>query len=77
MYTCRTCNRAFSTELALELHLDQCETDQLFCKKCGNRFGERGATRDGWHYHCTDEECDGEGIGEDLVRVEDIRIRQG
>lgn len=74
MYTCRTCKRTFSTELALDLHRDSCETDQLFCEECGNRFSERSATRDGWHYHCTNESCGGEGIGEDLVRIEDIRI---
>lgn len=74
MYTCRTCNRSFTTELALDLHRDSCETDQLFCEVCGGRFSERRATRDGWHYHCPYEDCDGEGIGEDLVRVEDVRI---
>ena len=73
MYTCRDCNQSFSTELALELHRDKCEKGQLFCESCGGRFSERVATRDGWHYRCPDEDCDGEGLGEDIVRIEDIK----
>jgi hypothetical protein len=68
-HVCRHCSRAFGTELALELHLDTCGADDLQCGKCGARFAESGATRDGWHYECPEDDCDGAGIGEDLRKV--------
>ena len=73
MHTCRNCNQSFQTELALELHRDSCKKGQLFCQVCGDRFREREATQDGWHYACPSEECDGEGLKEDLFNVEDVR----
>lgn len=73
-HTCRNCKRAFSTELELELHRDSCSRDQLFCEECGGRFAERTATEDGWHYRCPNEDCDGEGLGEDLRSVENVRL---
>lgn len=71
MHTCRNCKRTFGTELELELHRDSCTDDQLFCTECGERFAERRATTDGWHYACPDEDCDGTGLGEDLRPVRD------
>lgn len=73
-HTCRDCNRTFSSELRLELHKDNCGADMLFCERCGERFSDRGATRDGWHYACPTEGCDGQGIGEDLYEVEELRM---
>lgn len=73
MHTCDNCSRSFPSELALELHRDSCGQDELFCQECGERFGERGATRDGWHYRCPNEDCNGAGLGEDLLRIADIR----
>ena len=70
-HTCRNCKRTFTSELELELHRDTCSDSQLFCGKCGDRFAERRATRDGWHYECPTDDCDGAGIGEDLRRVRD------
>jgi hypothetical protein len=75
-HTCRSCNRTFGTQLQLELHRDNCQTDDLFCDKCGTSFPERTATEDGWHYRCPEDDCDGSGIGEDLRRVADARIAQ-
>ncbi|MFC6835721.1 transcriptional regulator [Halomarina ordinaria] len=71
MHTCRNCKRTFDSKLELELHRDTCSDDQLFCRKCGTRFAERRGTRDGWHYACPTDDCDGEEIGEDLLRVRD------
>lgn len=73
MHTCRNCNQSFQTELALELHRDTCEEGQLFCQVCGDRFRERDATRDGWHYECPNEDCDGTGLQEDLLEVRRVR----
>jgi hypothetical protein len=73
MHTCRDCNESFATELALELHRDKCERADLFCEVCGTRFGESRATRDGWHYTCPDDDCEGEGIGDQIKRIDDIR----
>jgi len=73
MHTCRNCNQSFQTELALELHRDTCKKGQLFCQVCGNRFREGDATQDGWHYECPNEDCDGDGLQDDLYRVEDVR----
>ncbi|WP_247728735.1 transcriptional regulator [Halovivax limisalsi] len=73
MHTCRNCNQSFQTELALELHGDSCENGQLFCQVCGDRFREADATRDGWHFACPNEGCDGAGLTEDLFEVEDVR----
>lgn len=76
MHTCRNCNQSFQTELALELHRDSCKKGQLFCQVCGDRFRERDATQDGWHYECPNAECDGEGLTEDLFNVENVRAAQ-
>ncbi|WP_255170768.1 HVO_2901 family zinc finger protein [Natrononativus amylolyticus] len=73
MYTCRSCNQSFQTELALELHRDTCKDGQLICRVCGDRFREREATRDGWHYACPSDDCDGEGLTEDLVDLREVR----
>jgi hypothetical protein len=75
MHTCRSCKRTFSSELELELHRDTCEDGQLFCDSCGSRFAEAEATEDGWHYRCPDPDCEGAAIGEDIHRVEDVRIQ--
>jgi len=71
MHICRNCKRTFATELRLELHRDTCTDAQLFCERCGERFAEGRGTRDGWHYDCPNDDCDGTGIGEELHRVED------
>jgi len=76
MHTCPNCKQSFQTELALELHLDTCAEGQLFCQVCGNRFREREATEDGWHYRCPNEDCDGDGLQEDLINVADVRTVQ-
>ena len=73
-YACRDCKRTFGTQLELELHRDNCTEGQLFCGECGGRFPERAGTTDGWHYRCPNEDCDGEGIGEDIRRVNDVRL---
>jgi hypothetical protein len=71
VHTCRNCKRTFGTELELELHRDTCSGAQLFCEQCGERFPERRGTRDGWHYACPSDDCDGAGIGQDLYRVDE------
>lgn len=76
MHTCRNCHRTFSTELALELHRDSCADGDLLCRECGERFRERDATTDGWHYHCPNDACDGNGRGDDIVEVDHARVRQ-
>lgn len=73
-HTCRNCKRTFSSELELDLHQDNCADGDLFCDECGERFAERTATTDGWHYRCPNDDCDGEGIGEDIHKVTDIRL---
>ena len=73
-HTCRDCKRSFSSQLELELHQDTCSEGQLFCDACGTRFAEREATEDGWHYRCPSEDCEGEGIGNDIHRVTDARV---
>jgi DNA-directed RNA polymerase subunit RPC12/RpoP len=72
VHTCRNCKRTFSTELQYELHRDTCWDDQLICTRCGERFAERGATEDGWHYRCPNDDCDADGIGEDLQPIADV-----
>lgn len=76
MHTCRNCSRTFATELALELHRDRCIEGDLLCRVCGTRFREAKATTDGWHYECPNEDCDGEGRGEDIVDVDRAQVRQ-
>lgn len=76
MHTCRNCNRAFSSALDLALHEDTCVEGELLCRECGSRFAERDATRDGWHYECPEDDCDGSGRGEDIVEVARARVRQ-
>ncbi|WP_435194485.1 HVO_2901 family zinc finger protein [Natronomonas sp. EA1] len=73
-HTCRNCKRAFGTKLEYELHQDKCAAEQLLCRKCGEKFAERTATRDGWYYRCPNDECDGEGIGEDLYAVDELLV---
>lgn len=73
-FTCETCDRSFDSELARSLHRDTCGGDQLLCQKCGERFAGDSATRDGWFYTCPNAECDGAGIGEDLLQVESVRV---
>lgn len=69
-HVCRNCNRAFATELQLDLHRDTCGSDTLLCDECGERFAAGDATRDGWHYACPNESCAADGIGEHLHRVD-------
>ena len=76
MFRCGTCRKTFSNEFELDVHRDTCDDDLLFCRVCGERFAERRATRDGWSYRCTTDGCEGEGIGEDLFRIEDVRMRK-
>ena len=45
---------------------------RLFCGQCGERFQSSEATDDGWHYRCPNEDCEGEGIHEDLYPVKDV-----
>lgn len=73
-HTCRNCKRTFATELELSLHQDTCSDGQLFCDECGERFPERSATTDGWHYRCPTEDCDGAGIEEDIHQVAKVRV---
>lgn len=73
MYTCRSCNQSFRTELALELHQASCAEGGLICQVCGDRFLESDATVDGWHYECPNDDCDGAGLQEDLFDVEAVR----
>ncbi|WP_436934869.1 transcriptional regulator [Halovenus marina] len=73
-HTCRDCKRTFDSELELALHQDTCESGQLFCDSCGERFAEQEATEDGWHYRCPTDGCAGSGIGEDIKNVADIRL---
>ena len=73
-HTCRNCNRTFTSELRYELHQDKCSDETLVCSQCGEKFSERRATRDGWHYNCPNVECEGEGLGEDLRAVGDFTV---
>ena len=73
-HVCGDCHRTFDSELDYELHRDTCSRDKLFCRRCGERFSESGATRDGWHYSCPNDDCEAEGLGEDLVRLEEVRV---
>jgi len=70
-HICRNCKRTFGTELELELHRDTCSDGQLYCDECGDRFTERAATEDGWHYRCPNDDCDGTGIDDDIHKVSD------
>jgi hypothetical protein len=74
MHTCTHCSRTFQSELQYELHVDTCGENQLLCRECGDRFSERAATRDGWHYRCPSEDCDGEGLTEDIVELTDAKV---
>lgn len=73
-HSCASCDRTFESRLALDLHEDTCGADQLFCRSCGERFAEAEGTKDGWYYECPNSECDGAGIGEDLVQLEKVRV---
>lgn len=75
--SCDNCDRTFESRLALDLHEDTCGADQLFCRECGERFSEASGTRDGWHYECPNDDCEGAGIGEDLVQMEKVRVTAG
>ena len=76
MHTCRICNQTFSTKLRLELHRDTCVEETLLCQQCGDQFSEAAATRDGWHYQCPNDDCDGEGLTEDLYRLDATGVEQ-
>ncbi|WP_299232808.1 transcriptional regulator [Natronomonas sp.] len=73
-YTCRNCKRTFTSELQYELHRDTCSADALVCERCGEQFSERQATRDGWHYACPTDGCEGSGRGEDLHPVHEFSV---
>lgn len=73
-HICRNCKQHFGSELELELHRDTCSDAQLFCKVCGERFAERTATKDGWQFSCPNDDCDGEGLEEDLHPVSDLLL---
>lgn len=73
-YTCKACKRTFTDELQYELHRDTCSSEKLVCERCGERFAERAATRDGWHYACPTDDCEGTGLGEDLHSVRDFSV---
>lgn len=73
-YTCRNCKRTFTRKLQFELHRDTCSSVALICERCGDQFPEREATRDGWHYECPNDDCTGEGRGDDLHSVRDFTI---
>lgn len=73
-HTCENCRRTFATTLKLELHRDTCVAGGLVCRECGERFPAATATRDGWHYACPTEDCDGAGMGEDLLRPDEVRV---
>lgn len=72
--TCRNCKRTFTSELQFELHRDVCSEGTLICECCGEQFSERRATRDGWHYACPNDDCDGEEIGQDLHAISDFSV---
>jgi NADH pyrophosphatase NudC (nudix superfamily) len=44
----------------------------LFCGRCGERFQASEATDDGWYYRCPSDDCEAEGIHEDLYPVKDV-----
>jgi len=44
----------------------------LFCGRCGERFEASEATDDGWYYRCPSDDCDAEGIHEELYPVKDV-----
>jgi hypothetical protein len=73
-HTCRHCKRTFTNELQYELHRDVCSSEALICERCGEQFPERRATRDGWHYRCPNDDCDGAGLGDDLHSVGDFSV---
>lgn len=73
-HQCGNCGATFETGVALELHRDTCAEGELYCRECGSRFREAAATRDGWHYECPTDDCDGAGLKEDLVPVNDARV---
>ncbi|WP_132058830.1 transcriptional regulator [Halorussus amylolyticus] len=61
------------TETDVDLSRDADDLDsRLFCGRCGERFQESEATRDGWYYRCPNDDCDGEGIHDDLYPVKDV-----
>jgi len=68
-YSCRHCGRTYAAELDRDLHAERCGENRLVCRVCGERFDERRATTDGWHYECPNPDCDATGIGEGLRRV--------
>lgn len=73
-FSCRHCGRTFETRVDRELHRDRCTDDALVCRECGERFPADGATTDGWHYECPDDDCDATGIGEGLRRVRETPL---
>lgn len=71
---CERCGAAFESEVDLAIHRDRCTDGELFCDDCGDRFREADATDDGWTYRCPNEDCDAEGIGDELYPVENVRV---
>lgn len=50
--------------------------DVLVCRRCDAEFPEAAATKDGWHYECPNDDCEGSGRGEEIVEVDHARVRQ-
>ena len=73
-HTCKNCKQTFTSKLQYELHRDTCSSEALICERCGEQFSERRATRDGWHYTCPSEDCEGAGLEEDLHPVRDFSV---
>lgn len=49
----------------------------LFCGRCGERFRADEATDDGWYYRCPNDDCDAEGVHEELYPVRDVLPSSG
>ena len=68
-HRCGSCGEEFGDEVDLKVHQDYCSEEQLFCRCCGERFMEYEGTEDGWYYRCPNDDCDGSGLGEDLISL--------
>ena len=73
-HSCDACGETFPSKLRLELHRDTCGEDEMVCRECGERFDAARATTDGWHYACPNDDCDGEGLGESLVQLDEAKV---
>ena len=73
-HVCKNCKQTFTSKLQYELHRDTCSSEALICERCGEQFSERQATRDGWHYACPSEDCEGAGLEDDLHPVRDFSV---